>query len=186
MTHFIEIFINSFLSYWDYLCYIITHPFSKDNYFYLLIVISLFVWIIEILNPWRKNQKVFRKSFWLDAFFMFFNFFLFNLFFFIAFSEITENYFLKLTSYFGLPDNGIVTLNQMPLFIQFLIYFIVADFIQWCIHRFLLHKIPFLWKFHKVHHSATEMGFATHFRYHWMETMIYKSFIYIFSLDFSF
>ena len=85
-----------------------------------------------------------------------------------------------MTSYFGLPDNGIISLNQLPLLMQFLIYFIVADFIQWCIHRYLLHDIPFLWKFHKVHHSATEMGFATHFRYHWIETIVYKSTLYIF------
>lgn len=180
MYQFIQNFLNSCLSYWEYLIYTITHPFSKDNYFYLLIVISLFVWFIEILKPWRKNQNIFRKSFWQDAFFMFFNFFLFNLFFFIAFSEITENNFIKLTSYFGLSPNGIVSLSHMPLILQFIVYFVVSDLLQWCIHRFLLHNIPFLWKFHKVHHSATEMGFATHFRYHWMETMIYKSTLYIF------
>ena len=38
----------------------------------------------------------------------------------------------------------------------------------------LLHKYNFLWKFHKVHHSVKEMGFAAHLRYHWMENVFYK------------
>ena len=44
-------------------------------------------------------------------------------------------------------------------------------------HR-LLHKVPWLWSFHKVHHSVKEMGFAAHLRYHWMENVVYKSFSY--------
>ena len=47
------------------------------NYFWGLILISLVVWGLEIFFPWRKEQAVFRKDFWMDAFYMFFNFFLF-------------------------------------------------------------------------------------------------------------
>ena len=39
-----------------------------------------------------------------------------------------------------------------------------------------MHKNPILWKFHKVHHSVKEMGFAAHMRYHWMENVLYKPF----------
>ena len=49
------------------------------NYFYYLIVLSLAVWGLELVFPWRKNQPAFRKDFWLDAFYMFFNFFIFSL-----------------------------------------------------------------------------------------------------------
>jgi sterol desaturase/sphingolipid hydroxylase (fatty acid hydroxylase superfamily) len=42
-----------------------------------------------------------------------------------------------------------------------------------------LHTIPFLWKIHKTHHSVKEMGFAAHFRYNWMEPLVYKSILYI-------
>ncbi len=38
----------------------------------------------------------------------------------------------------------------------------------------LLHRYEFLWRFHKVHHSVKEMGFAAHLRYHWMENILYK------------
>ena len=49
------------------------------NYFWGLILISVIVWSFELLFPWRKEQKVFRKDFWLDAFYMFFNFFIFSI-----------------------------------------------------------------------------------------------------------
>jgi sterol desaturase/sphingolipid hydroxylase (fatty acid hydroxylase superfamily) len=54
----------------------------------------------------------------------------------------------------------------------------VADFLQWNIHR-LLHRVPWLWEFHKVHHSVEAMGFAAHLRFHWMETIVYKTLQYI-------
>ena len=56
--------------------------------------------------------------------------------------------------------------------------FFVADFVQWNTHR-LLHAVPRLWEFHKVHHSVEEMGFAAHLRYHWMETIVYKAALFI-------
>ncbi|MEL6823040.1 MAG: sterol desaturase family protein, partial [Calditrichota bacterium] len=43
----------------------------------------------------------------------------------------------------------------------------------------LLHRVPFLWEFHKVHHSVAEMGFAAHLRYHWMENIVYRSLEYL-------
>ncbi|MEL7533772.1 MAG: sterol desaturase family protein, partial [Bacteroidota bacterium] len=52
------------------------------------------------------------------------------------------------------------------------------DFVQWNVHR-LLHAVPFLWEFHKVHHSVEQMGFAAHLRYHWMETIVYRSLEYL-------
>ena len=41
------------------------------NYFWGLILISLLVWGLELSFPWRKEQKAFRKDFWMDGFYMF-------------------------------------------------------------------------------------------------------------------
>ena len=56
--------------------------------------------------------------------------------------------------------------------------FVVRDFVQWWVHR-MLHRFEWLWQFHKVHHSVEEMGFAAHLRYHWMETIVYRTIEYI-------
>ena len=42
----------------------------------------------------------------------------------------------------------------------------------------LLHRSSVLWEFHKVHHSVEQMGFV-HLRFHWMETVVYRTIEYI-------
>jgi len=49
--------------------------------------------------------------------------------------------------------------------------FIVDDFIRFFGH-WLMHRIPELWEFHKVHHSAEHLNFATAERIHPAETII--------------
>jgi sterol desaturase/sphingolipid hydroxylase (fatty acid hydroxylase superfamily) len=179
MEKYIEIFKNSYSGYFNYLLDEITH-FHWENYFYGLIILSLVVWGLELLLPWRKDQKTFRKDFWLDTFYMFFNFFLLNLIVFIALSNATEAVFNDLLSTIKLKisDFELFDVDALPYGLGLLIFFLVSDFVQWNTHR-LLHRVPFLWNFHKVHHSVKEMGFAAHLRYHWMEPVVYKSILYI-------
>ena len=73
---------------------------------------------------------------------------------------------------------ALIDLSSMPAWAQLLIFFLATDFIQWFVHV-LLHRFNFLWQFHKVHHSVEEMGFAAHLRFHWMETIVYKTLQYI-------
>ena len=140
------------------------------NYFWGLVIISLVVWGLELAFPWRKNQRAIRKDFWLDGFYMFFNFFIFSI--------IIEGVYNSLSLAFGnvgLTMSSIALLDSGSLHpaVQLLIFFIVSDFVQWFTHV-SLHKVPFFWRFHKVHHSVKEMGFAAHLRYHWMENILYK------------
>ena len=145
-------------------------PFS-ENYFWGLIIISLVVWIFEIIFPWRKSQKIFRKGFWIDIIYMFFNFFLFSIIivgFYEAFNKL-------LYDLFGIASNSIalIDLSTFSQISQLIIFFITLDLFQWLTH-IMMHRFDFLWKFHKVHHSVKEMGFAAHFHYHWMENILYK------------
>lgn len=141
-----------------------------NNYFWGLVTISLVVWMLEIVFPWRKNQPIIRKDFWLDGFYMFFNFFIFS----IAISGIYRILELIFNE-FGVTSKSIAVINMTnwPTWAQLLTFFIILDFVQWFTHV-LLHKYPILWRFHKVHHSVKVMGFAAHLRYHWMENILYK------------
>jgi len=179
MEKYIEIFKNSYYGYFNYLWKEITH-FHWENYFYGLILVSLIVWALELLFPWRKDQKIFRKDFWMDTFYMFFNFFLLNLIVLIFLSNATAELFNDLLSLIRLKisDFQLLDLNALPFGLGLLVFFLITDFVQWNTHR-LLHYSPFLWNFHKVHHSIKEMGFAGHLRYHWMEPIVYKSLLYI-------
>jgi sterol desaturase/sphingolipid hydroxylase (fatty acid hydroxylase superfamily) len=48
---------------------------------------------------------------------------------------------------------------------------ILNDFTTYIVH-FIYHKIPFLWEFHKIHHSATTMNPFTQYRLHPVELLI--------------
>ncbi len=149
------------------------------SYFWWLIIVSLFFLGLEWIKPWRKDQAKFRKDFWLDFFYMFFNFFLFWLLIYNAASDVVVMFFNDLVlSLTGIDLQSSNPLVSAPLWLILLVGFIVRDFVQWWTHR-LLHRVPFLWNFHKVHHSVREMGFAAHLRYHWMETVVYRSIEYI-------
>ncbi|NQX97833.1 MAG: sterol desaturase family protein [Flavobacteriales bacterium] len=177
--NFLEIIKNSYTSYANYFWSEITFqtiPFYV-NYFWLLIILSITVWLLELAFPWRKNQPKIRTDFWIDAFYMFFNFFIFNLIIFIAFCNLTTA-FVTLLFNGPLPDLAIINIQKYPEWAQLLIFFITTDFVQWLTHV-LLHRFPFLWKFHRVHHSVEEMGFSAHLRYHWMENVFYTPMKYI-------
>ncbi len=180
MEKYLEIIKNSYSGYWNYLKHELISINHWDNYFYGLIMVSLVVWGLEIAFPWRKDQKVFRKDFWLDTFYMFFNFFLLNLIILIALSNTAAQFFNDVLSFIGISiaDFQLFDVDALPKVLGLLIFFLVSDFVQWNTHR-LLHRVPFLWNFHKVHHSVKQMGFAAHLRYHWMEPVVYKSILYI-------
>lgn len=180
MNDYLDLIINSYSGYWNYLKNEIITINHWDNYFYGLIAISLIVWLLEIAFPWRKNQALFRKDFWLDTFYMFFNFFLLNLIVLIALSNTASKLLDDVLSIVGLSifSFQLFDVDDLPLWLGLLIFFLVSDFVQWNTHR-LLHRSNFLWNFHKVHHSVKEMGFAAHLRYHWMEPIVYKSLLYI-------
>jgi len=168
---------DSFSGYWNYLLNEITRP-GLNNYFYWLIGLSLLVWFLEIAIPWRKAQSIIRKDFWLDGFYMFFNFFLFSLIGFNALSNVGVALFNDFLGLFGITNLVAIEISSWPGWFQLLTLFIISDFIQWNVHR-MLHRVPWLWEFHKLHHSVKEMGFAAHLRFHWMETIVYKSIQYI-------
>ncbi len=171
MDKYLNAFANAFMGSleWTWKSILFEVPWYT-NYFWGLTIISLVVWFLEIAFPWRKEQAVFRKDFWLDAAYMYFNFFLFS----IAISGFYKLLALFFTTVgISIESLTILDLSAMPMWAQLVIFFVILDFVQWFTH-IMLHKYKFLWNFHKVHHSVKEMGFAAHLRYHWMENILYK------------
>ena len=174
----LDTIIEGYSGYASYLWHEVTNP-SWHNYFYWLIAVSAFFFVLEVVMPWRKQQPVLRKDFWLDAFYMFFNFFLFSLIIYNAASMVVVQLFNDgIVAVTGWDLQAANPLSSFPMWAILLIGFLVRDFVQWSIHR-LLHRFEWLWQFHKVHHSVQQMGFAAHLRYHWMENIVYRSLEYI-------
>lgn len=55
-------------------------------------------------------------------------------------------------------------LTTLPVWVQVVVLLILADFWQYWCHR-LKHANPYLWQFHKIHHSQRELTVLTRFRF---------------------
>ncbi len=177
MERYWQIFLTGYGDYSHYLWGEITQLHAK-NYLLWLIAISVLFFGLELARPWRQQQARFRKDFWLDAFYMFFNVFLFSLVIYNAAAEVAVSLFSDFLALLGVRNLVAIEIGGWGVWVQLLILFLVRDFVQWNVHR-LLHRSPFLWRFHQVHHSVEQMGFAAHLRYHWMENVVYRTLEYI-------
>ena len=73
----------------------------------------------------------------------------------------------------GRPYLSIELPNWTIAFSFTLFLFVLDDLARYWLHRWL-HKIPILWSFHKVHHSATVLNPFTVFRTHPIEALLFS------------
>jgi len=146
------------------------------TYLAWLLVISAFFALVERLRPARPAQPVFRKQLLNDLVYLVFNGHVYSIVTTGIVLSVANWTRLQLDALGILPASTLLT--GKPLIVQALVYFVVSDFLQWCVHN-LLHRVPFLWQFHKLHHSVKEMDWAANFRFHWMEHVVYKSLLYV-------
>ena len=55
--------------------------------------------------------------------------------------------------------------SRQPGWLQFLEILLLFDFFGYVFHR-AMHKIPWLWRFHRIHHSSQEMDWLVNARVH--------------------
>ncbi len=142
------------------------------SYLHWLLGISAAFALLERLFPWRKDQSVFRPGWLRDVGFVALNGHVFSL----GTAALTGGAALGATTALhslGLRLEG-SPLPRWPFLAQFVSFLVLADFLQWCIHN-LLHRVPWLWTFHKVHHSIATMDWIGNWRFHWAEILVYKS-----------
>ena len=120
---YLELFLKAFLGTvkWTWRSITFDVPWHQ-NYFWGLIVISLVVFALEVVFPWRKEQKIFRKDFWLDGFYMFFNFFIFSIVI-AGFYKVLELTFANV----GLENTSLrlINMSALPEWAQLIIVFVV-------------------------------------------------------------
>jgi sterol desaturase/sphingolipid hydroxylase (fatty acid hydroxylase superfamily) len=67
---------------------------------------------------------------------------------------------------------------SQPVVLQFLEIMFLTDLVQYWVHR-AFHRVPFLWKFHAVHHSAQQMDWLAGSRMHVIEIVCLRGFTVI-------
>jgi len=136
------------------------------DWFILDLLKSTLVFIvIEKLIPLRKGQPVFRAE-WLTDFVHFaFNHFLIGLALFLV------NFFIHRV--FGWMTHAPLqaAVQALPLWLELLACVLVADLVQYATHR-AYHEVPFLWRFHAVHHSTKTLDWLAGSRQHFFETIV--------------
>lgn len=76
--------------------------------------------------------------------------------------------------------------SYQPIALQVVEILLITDFVQYWVHR-AFHGIPWLWRFHRIHHSAEVMDWLAGSRLHIVDVLVTRSLTYIplFALGFS-
>ncbi|AYJ77780.1 fatty acid hydroxylase superfamily protein [Aliarcobacter cryaerophilus D2610] len=163
----------------DYFAFdFLTNPNKRVYWLYLLASIFLaFIYYYFL----KKNSRVILSSkLWLHPsakldYIYFFLANLVNIFLLVPFILSAKNVAL-FTNKFLYQNFGFIEFNSFSYFQITIFYtiaiFVFSDFTRYWLHRFL-HTIPFLWEFHKVHHSAKVLTPITFYRVHFVENFLF-------------
>jgi sterol desaturase/sphingolipid hydroxylase (fatty acid hydroxylase superfamily) len=66
--------------------------------------------------------------------------------------------------------------RALPLVVQFAACVLVADLAQYAVHR-AFHRVPLLWRFHAVHHSAETMDWIAGSRLHLVDVVVTRALV---------
>ena len=66
---------------------------------------------------------------------------------------------------------GLFNIVGLPLWLEFVLAVLILDFAIWLQHL-LTHKIPVLWRLHRVHHADRDMDVTTAIRFHPVEILL--------------
>jgi sterol desaturase/sphingolipid hydroxylase (fatty acid hydroxylase superfamily) len=128
------------------------------------IIRLLFFWgglffflLLEVLLPYRPGSVSKVKRWMNNLSLTLFNSILINLIFSAA--------MVSTATYVEMNQLGILNLVQAPLWIEILFTVAFMDFMLYIWHL-LNHVVPFLWRFHRVHHTDLNMDVSTATRFH--------------------
>lgn len=164
---FVGLFSSSKRIYWQYILSAI-------------LIALIYFWTLE-RQVARKEMKInlshklwLHKSALLDYKYFVVSFFIKVVLivpFIFSVQEITIIIYELLTDYFGYTKITYFSYSEVVILFTVTL-FIVSDFTRYWTHRFL-HTIPFLWEFHKVHHSAKVLTPITFYRVHPVENILF-------------
>lgn len=129
---------------------------SWQKLLWIFICISL-NWIVEVVTPLVKfNYKKWKHA-GVNLVFLAMDLSI-NLLFGLA----TLGIFIWLNT----NEFGLLFLIDLPIWAELLIAVLALDFSAQYLVHYLLHKVPFMWRFHMIHHSDTTVDVTSATRHH--------------------
>lgn len=119
---------------------------------------------MERVFPAKKGQKFFRPGWLLDFSFFFGQYLLWSGLVFWILSYFNQ--------YLGaiVPSSFQALVKNQPFWLQIVEVLFLSDFLIYWGHR-LQHSVDFLWRFHKVHHSAEHLDWLAAHREHPLDSI---------------
>ena len=81
----------------------------------------------------------------------------------------------RLTNYVENKNIGIVKIVRLPKVLETIFAVVLLDYTLYLWHV-LTHKVPFLWRFHQIHHADLDLTASTAIRFHFGEMTISAAF----------
>jgi sterol desaturase/sphingolipid hydroxylase (fatty acid hydroxylase superfamily) len=137
-----------------------------------MLLMTLIYSPFEVLWPAYPKQSVFRKEWLLDVVYFLSTHLPIQMTSFLILLPATQ-----LTAVFGVPG-VLAAMGSLPWLVQFFLAILVADLAEYAIHR-AFHKVPFLWRFHAIHHSSKALDWLAGSRSHLVDDVVVRAFILI-------
>jgi sterol desaturase/sphingolipid hydroxylase (fatty acid hydroxylase superfamily) len=134
-----------------------------------------------LLRALFPKHIVLSKSSLADLGYFYFNLFLFGIVFgwaLLSYEALSNGVAHLLTATFG-PTQPSALPTYVSRSVITVMLFLAYELGYWLNH-YLSHRIPFLWEFHKVHHSATVLTPLTNFRVHPVYMCIFLNILAVF------
>lgn len=77
--------------------------------------------------------------------------------------------------HWAISDRFQAAVASQPIWLQFIEAMFVADLFAYVAHR-LFHEIPFLWRFHQIHHSSELLDWLAASRLHVVDIIVTRAF----------
>jgi sterol desaturase/sphingolipid hydroxylase (fatty acid hydroxylase superfamily) len=141
--------------------------FGLDFFLLRLLLTGLVFIPFESWFPRHHKQGIFRYEWREDLFYYFLSSMLVQIMTWL--SLMPANTLFAITSWSAFR----AWVAGLPFVVQLLAIMMLTDFVQYWVHR-MFHRIPFLWHFHAVHHSAQCMDWMAGARMHFFEILILR------------
>jgi len=137
-----------------------------------MLLMTLIFSPIEVIWPAYPKQSVFRPEWLLDVGYFLSTHLPIQITSFLILLPATQlTHVLSSTS-------AQAAMASLPWLVQFFLAVLLADLAEYAIHR-AFHTVPFMWRFHAIHHSSKALDWLAGSRAHIVEDVVVRGFILV-------
>jgi sterol desaturase/sphingolipid hydroxylase (fatty acid hydroxylase superfamily) len=141
------------------------------DWFLLDMLLMALIYVpLERLWPQYPEQGTFRSQWTLDVVYFMSTHLPIQILSFLVLLPATQA-----VKYLGVPvlQHAIA---RVPWVLQFFLAIFVADITEYFVHL-AFHKVPFLWRFHSIHHSSKALDWIAGSRSHFVDDTLVRGFV---------